>query len=245
MSSNRIRVLLVSLLAVFAVSAVASASASAHQYMRCTEKPLGLGPKWDNDVCNTMTKPPAERRWEIVSVANGTKVEGTSGESILKSELDFVKLTIKCSKDTFSGDLDESGKSSHTVITYEGCALANPAGETCEVNATLPTNELKDELVTGSGSRLEDKFESEGTHFIEIEIKQKSGKTCTPKGTYPITGSQTCEVDKTNAEAETLAADHKIICSTTGSKLKLGPEKATYEGTATVGLQGGGNWAAE
>jgi len=173
------------------------------------------------------------------------KVKGTSGVSKLSATALGVPITIECKQDKIAGELGSGGSSTNTVITYEKCVLGGAAEEDCKVEKTLTTNKLKDQL-TSSG-RIEDTFEPEtGTKFITIAISHTTGHECSIEGSYPITGSQKCEVDTSNSVAETLQAAHEVICDTSGSSLKLGGNAATYQGTAKINLDSpGGNWATE
>jgi hypothetical protein len=90
------------MLAVFAIGAVASASASAHSY-------------WVEGA-EVTTEP-------------GPAVEGTSGTSILEGE---GLLTVECKKDTFAGTIDAEGESEAnvkftecSVVGAPNCAVAN------------------------------------------------------------------------------------------------------------------------
>lgn len=280
---SRFRLVLLSMLAVMALGAVASASsASAHQYIGCLKVVAGTG-GYKDSICKeaggtkeyaravvganqhwwacfmvaagkgkfsepTCTTPGSPEEWELEDTQVPAKVAGASkAESVskLKSELDGVAITIACNKNKVAGDLETEGKSSNTKITYEGCAIEGSWAKKCEVPGTIPTNSLKDHL--SSSGRIEDTFEPEaaGGNFVEIEIKAIPGKTCSIATTYPITGSQTCEVDTSNTNAETFKEEHETICKTSGSDLKLGPEPATYEGSDVVKLEGGGYWAVE
>lgn len=208
----------------------------------CFMVPAGKG-KFSEPTCE-VPGPPEE--WELEDTQVPAKVTGTSkakAVSVLKSELDGVPISIVCQKNKVAGTLEVEGKSSSTKITYEECAIEGSWAKKCEVPSTISTNSLKDQL--SSSGRIEDTFEPEGTNFVEIEIKAISGKTCSIATTYPIKGSQTCEIDKSNTEAETLKEEHETICKTSGSNLKLGPESATYEGTDVVKLESGGYWAVE
>ncbi len=86
---SRIRVILLSLLAVLAVGAVASASASAFnlEWQVCREK-AGAGSeppvKYDNHHCNSQKKPVAERKWEWV------KLEAAETEKVISVNLVFA-----------------------------------------------------------------------------------------------------------------------------------------------------------
>lgn len=240
---SRFKLMLLCALAVMAVGGVASTSASAQRAIAVCWRGSPPGEKFDNKECNSHNQVIQEWGWWRLEEGRKVKVIGSSGVSKLQSELDGVALTIECKKDKFSGTLDEVDKNSGTVITYEECALTGGFATKCEVSSTLTTDNLKGELT--SGTRIENTFEPEGSAFIEIEIKAKSGKTCAIAATYPIKGSQTCEIDKDNAEAEEGKEEHEIICKTSGSNLKLGPESATYEGSATVKPEGGEYWKVE
>jgi|SRR5271166_461666 len=243
---SRIRLVLLSMLAVLALGAAASASASAQRFFgpTCSKEDAGSEPpvKYDTIACNSKTKPLPEREFQFKEIASGTKVKGTSTVSTLSATISGSTLTIECETDKFKGTLGTKGASSGTTIEYKKCKVTGAFASTCTVPGTLTTNTLKDQL--SSSGRIEDTFEPEttGGTFIEIPV---TGGSCSIEHTYPIKGKQTCEVDSTNAEAETLAATHKLICKTSGSALKLGSNAATYEGNATIELEGGGNWATE
>lgn len=201
---NRIKIVGLCLMAMFAFSSVAAASASA---LRFVEE----GPK-------EITKETAT---------------GTSGVSELASEIDKTKITIECKKDTFKGTVEAEGKSGAT-ITYEECSLKGLSG--CKVPKI--TAKLKDKLIENSSKAIEDEFEQESSSepFATIVIE-----TCTLKGSYKVTGTQTCELPESTVFKE----KHEIVCTPSGSHLKLGSEPATYKGTATVELENKHKWAAE
>ena len=166
-------------------------------------------------------------------VANGEKIAGTSGISELASEIDKVKITIVCKKDKFSGTLETGGKTKAT-ITYEECSLVGLSG--CKVpNITAKVN---DKLIENAGKEIEDEFEQENseTPFATIAIE-----VCTLKGTYKVTGTQKCALPK----GKEFLVLHEIACATSGSSLKLGSEKATYKGTASVEMASKHKWAVE
>jgi hypothetical protein len=118
--------------------------------------------------------------------------------------------------------------SKETTISYEGCKATGSLGEKCEVNDPT-TNELDGKLLTEG--RLEEKFEPEvGTTFVEIGL---TGKACTVAGKYKVTGSQTCEIDKSNTEAGETKAEHSSYCKPAGSHLLVGGLKAEYESLVT------------
>jgi hypothetical protein len=274
MSSNRLRVLLVSLLAAFAISAVASAtSASASTYKPgiwlcvkvasnkgafnnsvCTNKAAAFNWTWAYFNSNTgelfaCEQGHTEFEDSYCSIPAGTgpfgwvkwgalhAFPGVIGASKLKGEVAGAKLTVECAKGkSTTGKLIEKGASKENILTYEECKVVGTLATKCEVKSTLVTNDLKGSQ-TQSG-RTEDTFEPEaaGGPFIEIELKAIPGKTCTPAATYKVTGSQTCEVDTSNAVAKETKSEHELICKP-GSNLKLGGNPAEYEGTVKNKLE--------
>ncbi len=235
---SRIRLIMLSLLAVLAVGAVASASASAAALVYTCGKPGGFTWKFETETkCfQGVALSPADGPWERLDLPSGTLVLGLGGLSILTSKLDSVTITIHCLHVDLHGKLEANGLISGLVLTYLQCTITGKWEAKCEVAATLSTNKL---MGTASVSgRQETTFEPEGSTFIEIVIKAKGEETCAIASTYPIKGSQTCSIDKTEKEAEEGKTEHEIICTTSGSKLKLGPEAATYEGSAAVKMEG-------
>jgi len=141
MSSNRLRVLLVSMLAVFAVSAVASASASAanHEYFV-----------------------------EGVALGATETVSGTSAVSKLEAP---GLITIECATDSFTGTIEPKGLSTATVkfktCTVVGaatCKVAEPIEFTANNKLTVLLNEAN---VFGPGDLFEPPT---GKEFVTITI---------------------------------------------------------------------------
>ncbi len=237
---SRFRLVLLSMLAVFAFAAVASASASAHRFIgpSCFEPATGnpANLKWTT-AQKCLEKTPAggeaSGKWEWEEIASGTKVTGTSGLSILESEIGKEKITIECEEDAFSGTLEASGKSKGTIEFKKNCKVAKPAG--CGVEEPIVAS-FEDQLT----STPEDEFT--GTLGAGEEFAKLTLTTCALKGTYAVKGKQLCKLDSTYA---TLQAEHELICEKTGSKLKLGTKTASFSSTAKIKLVGGGNWAIE
>lgn len=181
-------------------------------------------------------------RWAWVKWGVVHKFPGTIGVSKLKGTVAGVKITIECSGGTTAtGKLEENGVTKENALTYTGCKIVGELGETCAVKATLETKKLAGtQTPTGEAEgRIEDTFAPEEASFIEIAVENNGSKTCTPKGTYKVLGSQGCEVDKSNAEAKESKEEHELICkpSLAGSKLELGGNKAEYEGTVKNKLE--------
>ena len=157
MSSNRLKVLLVSLLAVFAISAVASSSAFAvegpHWWVtgciKTTEFPIKEPPtKYDDNTCSTKAKLLAERKWERA----GALVELKTGESVkvvsknttnftLSTKVSGLTITIVCKtvkdKSTLFGGWPGTDEN---VIVFSECSVTSPPGEGCEVNEPIEVN---------------------------------------------------------------------------------------------------------
>lgn len=170
---------------------------------------------------------------EGVSVTTATATTSVIGESTLTSKILGTTIEIKCKKGKSSEATIEAAGASKGVLVYEECKVATPAS--CGVSATLTTKKVTDALVEAGGVVTADKFTGEGAaeEYIEIEIL-----TCSLKGKYKVKGMQECKVDN-----ETEAVEHTLTCLAAGSKLKLGPETATYSGTAKVSLASGKKWS--
>jgi hypothetical protein len=231
---SRIRLIVLSLAAVTAIGAVASASASAHAFLDCQKVAAGTG-KWTDSKCSVA----GTGEWETKEVASGTKAVGTSGVSKLKSKLLGAEILITCKKDAFKGELETAGASKGEV-TFEECSASSSGSEL--TNCEVPNIKFKftDQLV---GTPVEDEFKPAvaGKPFVEIVINNKGAKTCLEKGTFPVEGTQKCELPS----GGTFLAEHEIKCTPTGSSLKFNKtEEATFESTEKVKLESGGNWAA-
>jgi hypothetical protein len=236
MSSNRIRVLLVSMLAVFAVSAVASAAASAHTY----EYFVSGSP-----------------------VTTAVKATGTSGASKLEGEVAGVKIIIECKKDTFTGEIEKEGKSKGE-ITFSECSLFEDTShvKTALTKCTVAniTFKFTDKLVRGQGLGPEtwgpeDEFNSTGAEEVFVEIKI-TGSECALKGTYKakqheVSIKQGTEEVKYKGqvcalpEAGVGKVEHEIVCTSSGSHLEFNGKPAYFFSTDTVKLESGASWAAE
>lgn len=234
---SRTRLILLSMLTAFAVSAVASASASAAALVFTCRLPGGSTWKFtSSSTCYAGTPEVTNGTWEREDLATGTSVTGLGLLSLLISKLSGTSILIHCPDADLSGTLGSNGLISGIIIAYLNCAILGNWAPKCEVSPTLTTNKLMG-TATSSG-RQEITFEPEEANFIEIVIKTKSGQTCSIANTYPIKGTQKCEMDTSEKEASEGKTSHEVICTNAGSKLKLGPEAATYLGNAMVEMAG-------
>jgi hypothetical protein len=244
----RTRLILLGLLAVVVAAGVVASTSGA-------EPQVG--------TCKTVAEKPAYCIGGLPLENASEEVEGTSGISILKATVSSTAAEVECQKSKSSGFIEGGaagavGKSK-TTITFEVCKLLTPTN--CKLTSAEETKIKTTELLgvltlTGAGKRIEDKLEPEsGAGFAGISIEGKEPKepTCAiaevgkPK-TFNVTGSQRCEVDSNNAEAETETEKHKITCKTTGGSLKLGGNKAEITDESTVELSGAkahGSWSVK
>jgi hypothetical protein len=236
---TRTRLILSSLLVVLVVSVIATASTST--------------PASASGSCLKVKTTPGYCV-EVAPLENATEVEGAnSGASILKGTVASVAAEVKCEKGKMTGTIvggvaGTVGKSTGTM-TFEECKLITPAN--CKLaSKTIETTELKDELeLTGSGKRIEDKFEpKEGTAFAGITIEGKESSCViahvAEQKTFVVSGSQACEVDTSNTEAETEATTHKMKCTASGG-LAIGTNPAEITSEAAVKLKSGKKWSVK
>lgn len=236
---SRFKLIMMSVVAMFAVGAFASASASAITpvYLVCLEK-AGSGKKFEDRNCAKENG--STGKFELVEVSEFLGVNGTGGASTLKTTLLSAELIIKCTKSKFTGEIGPKGLSKGEV-TYEGCAaFSSPTAELA--NCEVPNIKFKfiDQLVEKSATVVEDEFKPEsGSTFVEIEIKNKGTKSCIQKGKFPVTGTQNAETELPSSGAKLL---RELTFKTSGSHLKFNGEAATYEGKVSIDLNNDDSW---
>jgi hypothetical protein len=145
MSANRIRVLLVSMLAVFAISAVASASASAHAF-----KVNGVV------VAGATTFP-------IVDLSSA----GVGGTGFAILEAPSVGLTIECQESVSNGKIEKEGKNTDE-IKFQKCTKVIPA--TCKVGEPINTGTINSTLIGAAGKPVQIEFVPQVQPFANIVI---------------------------------------------------------------------------
>jgi hypothetical protein len=238
---SRTRLILLGLLAVIAVGVVASASA--------TEPPKKCGGKVTSTPAYCVEGFQLENsKGEPTSA----KFEATASLSFLKATVAGATTEIECKSGKSNGSIKDGasgtvGKSKATNAVEE-CKLLKPTN--CKLPSEdereIPTAELTGTLGL-TGARIEDKLAPPESGFADISIEGKES-TCPiaevgkPK-TFEVSGSQVCEIDQANAEAEAEAATHKIICKPSGGSLKIGGNKAEMTSEATIKLTSGKKWS--
>jgi hypothetical protein len=231
---SRTRLILLGLLAVVAMSFVATASTST--------------PASASGSCSKVSTTPGYCVEGAPLESASEEAAGTSGSAILKATIASVTSEIKCESGKSTGTIEGGaagtvGKSK-TKITFETCKLLAPAH--CKLTSAeetkIKTTELTGELEL-TGGKIVDKLEPKGSASfagISIEGETTSCVIAEPgkPETYSVTGSQLCEVDSSKTDAETEAEKHKLICKASGG-LKIGgnPAEITDE-TMAVELSG-------
>jgi hypothetical protein len=221
---TRIRLILLSMVAMLALSAAASATASAA----------------------------VETRYFVegdTELAASESIAGTVGTAELVSTLANDKIAIVCTKNTLSNATVETVGKSKGEIKYEECGeLKQIKGGTlttvtnCKV--TIPPFKFIDLLVAGPGGTVEDEFKPEtGTTFVEIEI---GGTGCNAifKGKFLASGSYVASLPK----GELGEVGHLIDFTSTGSKVTFNKELASYTNSVSnvlfSGTKKGKTWWA-
>jgi hypothetical protein len=246
---RQIRILGLSMLAVFAVGVVASASASAHQFFVCRQ---GGTEKYANNQCANKLE---TGQFSFLPV-EGTEiysVEGTGGVSKIETTYPLggnpYRTLMECKKTKLTGKIEPEGKSSNTALALEECALYlvylhghSKRLEGCEVPNHI-SKPLKGGLVTGTGSGPEDQLEPQsGTTIFEFEVGRFN---CILSGSYNVTGKQTCSLP----ESSVGKPEHEIACSPPGgSSLQVSGQPANlFLGTTAKlgGTAAGSAWGAE
>ncbi len=221
-----------SMLAVFAVSAVAvaSASAAAPHFFHCAKKG---GSTWlySNSLCTTDVAGSGE--WELLELGAGTRLNETSSivagtHYTLTSEALGVKVIIECSTESGTGwienptggaagiDLATNSFSSCTVVKPTGCTVAEPI-----------TSTSKTELAELGGSFWDVFSPDSGTTFVEVELKNCG----LLNQKFKVTGKTAGKVNN---------ATGRVSFGTEMNELKFAGNPAGFEGESLVLTDGGG-----
>jgi len=233
----RVRTLALSLLAVFAVGAVASASASA----------AGIE-GWEEAVAGESKKIVANVELsEAPIVLAGDYVLRTANVETTCSELVIEK-----------GFIGATGTNGAKSLKFKDCELIT-APTKCKLSAAneaeIATTEVVSQLtgtVTGVGelapggenekiTNLKVKFKPKvGEEFTSFKIEAIPGQACLLAKTYKVKGSATAELaNYTNDEDETAAQSTLKFTSTSGTELKAAEEAAEFLAEPTISRKDG------
>ncbi len=162
-------------------------------------------------------------------------------KSTLTGELSGVKTEIVCTEGRFNGQPSTATLVNAIVIKYTSCSITKP--EHCEPgNPGKPAGTITTEPLVGhlQSLKLVVFLPESGTTWFELEYKLPAGVDCVVHGqVFPIKGTQSCDFEPS---AQTPAIDHLLVCKKTGSLLKFGTEKFTYEGVVHIHLEGLPYW---
>ncbi len=202
----RFKVVLLSVFAVAAFGAMASASASA-------------------DSCNGGTHfvfCTSPGNLPITHLA----VSGESGLSVLEGKVGITSVTIHCKDDKFAGTFKLLALA-EGEIDFLGCSVEKPA--TCATSALiLAVVHIQAKSAT-TGLATGTKTGGVPEEFTSVAL---TGGSCAIAGNYAILGLQEVEFPK---GGEGLV-EHEIVAKKTGSKLMMGEEPASFRSTAKVHL---------
>ena len=212
--TQKIRTVLLGLLTVLAVGAVASASASA----------TIVHPAYAGLANNVHLK------------IENLKVPGYSGNTKLGFTLAGLEVEIVCSQEHGSGYVENSEAlgMGHSLgeLHYLSCSINKPSGQGCLVsNSLILVREVLNLLLLheGSGFYLVDFSPESGNTLTSITI---DGCTNTSlNNTFKMNGTLRGLVSNTNSSVK--------FNSTTGSKLTLGGNPATYTDEIQYVMEGG------
>jgi hypothetical protein len=170
---SRVKVLLVSLLAVFAVSAAVSATASAaHVYLI--------------------------EQTELLS-SEAVEDQGQNGK--IETKILNIPIFIQCQEELSTGVIKPKGESTFR-IEFKNCyAVQNENGKKIFlVNCTIGEPiiaEGPDQLIEHSVDEFKGELKGEKGVFAEVSL---TGEKCVIKGKFKVTGSQLCAIPEAEFE---------------------------------------------
>jgi len=194
---TRIRVVILTLLALFAISAVASASASAEfkRLWDVCEIGGGSGTKFDNHMCNSHLL--TEQKWEWVVKESPTykeKVVSSGGVFTLTAGGKKVECTAVTDKGTITGgkpgtDLTEEIKFTGCTANSKKCTAESGATKGTIIVTNVPT------VLIETGGKLADEFKENTTtkEFVTIKFDE-AWEPCPNFPTTKVKGDVAAEV---------------------------------------------------
>lgn len=240
---SKVKLILLGMLAVLAVSAVASATAEAKETIGFWDCQPHENGHWENSQC-TKAGPPDDYETEEI---RETKAEGTSQTSELAGKLLGISVLIRCEKDTFTATL-KAGGASEGEVKFTGCRVLTENESVLKERPECIVKEpiefkFTDRLIETGKQAFSDEFKGileSGKTFVEITIENKGTEKCPVADTAKVTGTQTCPIPK----AEEPLVTHEIVCTPTGSNLELGGKPAKFTSTEKVKLDSGQDWGS-
>jgi hypothetical protein len=242
MSSNRLRILLVSMLAVFAISAIASASASAKGWWVCKQVAAGTG-TFNSSLCNVEG---GTREWEILAVPAGEKWEFSGFEHTTVSRIIFQEkaITIECPEISFINKKGEETHESGGQVASDAFLTGTNSGEIFKIqfsDCKVTTKPEAPKCKIGLTKEEEEKKETGDitTGEITVELSATTGKvTLKPKGSTTFASFKLAECGILNGEYKVKGETEFTISEPESCKenhtitIKEAPSKLTVAGKA-------------
>jgi hypothetical protein len=178
------------------------------------------------------------------------EVEGTVETAALNSTIAGLAVRIVCTTNKLvagagKNAIEKNGLSKGE-IEYAGCELykvekgvQEAQGAKCTIE--IPIFKFTDQLVAGPGGLVEDEFKGtlESETFVEIKITAKSEQTCVLKGMFKAKGTYIASL---GSEEERELTEHELVFTSTGSKVKLGAEPASFTNRTRLHLKTNKGW---
>jgi len=246
MSTNRIRHLLVAVIAVVAFSAIASSSAfAAEEFFTCQASATG---HFEESKCEKEGTTKADE-WLAITAAK--KITGTSGNSKLEGTVAGLKLIIECKKDKTTGttnEIETAGKNKGKIL-FEECGHPTEIlrGNRKELTACTVANiefSFLSQLIAGKGAGPELEFKpspSTSTLFVTIKITGCALPEENKVEVAAVGDGITCALP----EAEVGLVVHEIACASTGdANLRFAGKAASFTSVEKVEIENKERWLA-
>jgi hypothetical protein len=231
---SRIRLIALSVFAMFAVGAISASTASAEFTLGAKCEGAGIAA-----ICFEKTA------GEGLKEAVGTEPAKLTLESGVESLLEVPNLNLHITCTVSTGTATASQPEplvkvpvfKELLIKFSTCNILEALGEKCKVKEPIETKDLSGELLPTEPRHIEIKPES-GTAFWEFTITNTKECPATVLGINPVKGKLLCEF---LPEAETTdATEQLVLCkheTNSETNLEFGSNPATFESEYEVGFE--------
>ncbi len=231
------KLIFLSLVSVFAVSVLASESASAtvFHFDVCEEVSTTAGTNYTSLATCVASGTPTGGKWTKYKIPVGTslKIDGKIGTEkfVFKTKALTLTTKIECANGAGNGTIENpagggAGKDRGTVEA-SSCTVTEPSGLGCKVKEPIVVGGVS-ELVEFSG-KAADELKSEGANITEIVFTGCSNSELNK--TFPVRGTDTGIALNATSELEFTVAS---------SNLTFAGEPATLKGKVNVLMEGNG-----
>ena len=222
---SKVKLILMSLLAVFIISAAASASASAltQHFDICEELSSSLFNGFSTLEKCTKSESPTGGKWTKYKRAAGSRFNvlmRLTAAFFLREILLGLESKITCLKGHGKGSRINPtgggpGEGTETIELSE-CTVPEPTGQNCKVSEPIVT-EVNTKLVEFT-AKPADEFKPSGTNFMEFTLTGCS--TAELNKTYPVKGADTGIVLNNTSELEFTNASTDLKVEGEAAKLQ-------------------------